>query len=130
MEACIILVKCTIKKCCDTNSDKHLALLQIRMMPIGPGLPNTVKLLFNQPTRGIMPIINRIPISKDNDDEHHKALLWRQTKNDRKHDTTRNYTLLPIGSTVVVQREDGNRCTHGKIVGKGDHHHHDCDTVV
>ena len=32
--------------------------------------------------------------------------------------------LLPIGSTVVVQQEDGGPWTHGTIVGKGDHNHH------
>ena len=38
------------------------------MMPPGPGLPNPATLIFNWPTRGIMPIINRILISIDNDD--------------------------------------------------------------
>ena len=72
-----------------------------------------------------MPIINRIPISTDNDDEHHKPLVESQTKTDRKHDPARNYSILPIMSTVAVKREDGNRWTQGTIVGKGDHNHHD-----
>ena len=33
--------------------------------------------------------------------------------------------ILPIGSTVVGQRQDGYRLTHGTIVEKGDHNHHD-----
>ena len=70
-------------------------------------------------------MINRIPISIDNDDEHHKALVKRQTKNDKNHDTTRNYSILPIAFTVAVQREDGDRWIHGTIIGKGDHNHHD-----
>ena len=37
-------------------------------------------LLFNHPTRGIIPIINVIPISIDNDDDHHETLVIRQTK--------------------------------------------------
>ena len=47
-----------------------------------------------------MPIINRILISINNDDELHKVLFERQTKDDTKHDITRNYSTLPIGSTV------------------------------
>ena len=54
-----------------------------------------------------MPIINRILISIDSDDEFHK--VKRQTKNDKKYDTARNYSVLPIGSTVAVQRADGDR---------------------
>ena len=64
-----------------------------------------------------------MPINIVNDDEHYKVLVKRQTKNDKKYDTARNYTLLPIGSIVAVQREDGNRWTHGTIVGKRDYNH-------
>ena len=35
VEACIMFVKCTIKKCLDNNNDVNLALLQIRSMLIG-----------------------------------------------------------------------------------------------
>ena len=63
-----------------TKSYIHLALLQVRMMLLGPGLPSPATLLFNCPTRGIMPIINTVLISIDNDDEHHKAFIVRQTK--------------------------------------------------
>ena len=70
-------------------------------------------------------MIYRTLISIDNDDEHHKALVERQTKNDKKHDTAKNYSILPIGPTVPVQREDGDRWAHGTIIGKGDHNHHD-----
>ena len=69
-----------MKKCNDTTSDIHLALLQVRMMLIGPELPSPGTLLFNHPTRSIMPIINRASISIANDDEHFKALVERQTK--------------------------------------------------
>ena len=71
--ASIKLINLYTQKCHDTNSDIHLALLQIRMMSLGPGLPSSATLLFNQIRRGIMPIINRIQISIDNDDLHHKA---------------------------------------------------------
>ena len=93
------------------------------MMPLGPGLPSSGTLLCNHPKRSTIPLINRPPISIDNDDEHHKALLTRQTQNDKKHDTARYYTLLPIRSAVVVWREDSDRWTHATIVGKGYNNH-------
>ena len=48
----------------------------------------------------------------------------------RNNDTARNYTLLPIGSTVAVQREDGDRCTHGRIVGKEDYNHNNQSYII
>ena len=95
VEVYIKLVKCTMKKCGDTKSDIHLALLQVRMMPLGPGLPSPATLLFNCSARGIMPIINRLPIGIDNDDEHHLVLVKRQTKNDKKYDTARIILFFP-----------------------------------
>ena len=49
-----------------------------------------------------MPIINRLTINLDNDDEHYEALLNGQAKNDKKYDTARNYGLFSIGSSVAV----------------------------
>ena len=49
----------------------------------------------------------------------------RQTKNDKDKDTSKNFVSLPLGSTVVVQCEDGGPWTHGTIEGKGNHNHHD-----
>ena len=46
VEACVKLVKCTVKKCCDTISDIHLALLQVRMMPLRPGLSSPATHLY------------------------------------------------------------------------------------
>ena len=72
-----------------------------------------------------MPVIKRLLMGIDNDDEHHKALIIRQTKNDKDKDTSKNFVSLPVGSTVVVQHEDGGPWTHGIIEGKGNHKHHD-----
>ena len=77
-----------------------------------------------------MPILTRLLINIHNDDEHHKAVVKRQTKMIKEHDTTRNYSILPIGSTVAVQREDSYRWTHGTILGKGDHNHLDCSYII
>ena len=35
------------EKCFDTVSDPHIALLQIRSTPLGPGLSDFATLLFN-----------------------------------------------------------------------------------
>ena len=75
-------------------------------MPLGPALPSPATLLFNHPTRGIMPIVDRLMISLNNDDEHYKALAERQTK-------MIGIMILPeiisIWSTVAVQWEDSDR---------------------
>ena len=50
-----------------------------------------------------MPIINRLPITLDNDGEHYDMLVNRQTRNDKKYDSASNYASFSIGSTIVVQ---------------------------
>ena len=62
--------------------DPHIASLHFRMTPLELRLPSLGTMLFNCPIRGIMPIINRPPISK----EHYEVLVLvlvlvnRQTK--------------------------------------------------
>ena len=68
-----------------------------------PGLQIPTILLFNYPIRGIMPTINRPLFFVSNSNEHYEALVQRQTKNDKNHNTSRNYAVIPIGSTVAVQ---------------------------
>ena len=46
VKACIIFVKCTLKKCSDSKGDPHIALLQIHMTPMGPGLPSPATMLI------------------------------------------------------------------------------------
>ena len=71
-----------------------------------------------------MPIINRIPINSDNDEDHYETLIKRQVRNDKNYDTARNYDIFSIGSTVAVQQEYGGPWwTHGTIVGAGSHNH-------
>ena len=70
-----------------------------------------------------MPIINRMPINSDNDDDHYKGLVKRQIRNNKTCDTARNYDLFLIGSTVAAQQGDGGLLTHGRVVGIGDHNH-------
>ena len=47
-----------------------------------------------------MSTINRPPIGINNDDEHSKALVKRQTKNDKNHDISRNYALISYSNRV------------------------------
>ena len=89
------LIKLTMKKCIDSRNDMHIALLQIRTTPMGQGLHCPATLLFNGPVRGIMPVINRLPIGTNND-EHHKALVDRQCKTNQDKDTSKNLVSLPI----------------------------------
>ena len=86
-----------------------MVLLQIRTKPLGQGLPSPATLLFNHPVCGLMTVIDRKPISIDNDDEH---LIHRQGKNDLNNDTSRNFVSIPIESTVAVQQDDELQ-THG-----------------
>ena len=80
-----------------------MVLLQIRTTPLGQGLPSLATLLFNCLVCSIMPVLDRKPVSVDNDDEHHKKLTHRQGKNDPNNDTSQVFASIPIGSTVVVQ---------------------------
>ena len=51
-------------------------------------------------------------------------LMHRQSKNDSNNDASQAFASIPIGSTVVVQWEDGAPWTHGMIIGKDNHNHH------
>ena len=101
-----------------------MASLQIRATPLGQGLPSPATLLFNCQVCGIMPVIDRKPVSVDDDKEHRKNLMHRQSKNDPNNDASQVFVSIPIGSTVAVQWEDRGLWTHGTIVGKGHHNHH------
>ena len=48
-----------------------------------------------------MPVLDRKPIGRDNDDEHHSRLIDRQYKNN--NDASPIFASIPIGSTVAVQ---------------------------
>ena len=100
-----------------------MALLQIHTTPLGQGLLSPATLMFKRQVHGIMPVLDHRPIGQDCDDDHHSKLVDRQHKNN--NDTSPVFTSIPIGSAVVVQREDGGLWTHGTIVGTGDHNHHD-----
>ena len=100
-------------------------IVQIHTTPLGQGLLSPATLLFNCLVCDVIPIINRKPIGRDSDNEHHSKLVHRQHKNVTSNDASPVFASIPIGSTVAVQQEDSGPWTHGAIVEKGDHHHHD-----
>ena len=53
-----------------------------------------------------MPIINRLSINANNEDEHFEALVNKQTRNEKNYDISRNYDSFSIGSTVAVVGRD------------------------
>ena len=90
-------------------------------------LPSPAMLLLNHLIRGITPIINRLPINSNNDDDHYEELVKRQMKHDESHDTFRNYNSSPV---VVVKQENGRLWSHGTVSGKGDHNYNNrCYTI-
>ena len=103
VEAWIKFIKCTLKKCFDSRVDPYIVLLQIHMTPLGQGLSSPATMLFTHLIRGIMPIINRPPVGKDNDQEHYEVIIKRQMKDDKTKDTPKVYVSISIGCTVVVQ---------------------------
>ena len=87
-------------------------------------------MLFKCPIRDIMPVISRPLVGIDSDDEHHKVIIKRQTKNEKDKDTSKNFVPLPTGSTVAVECEDGGLWIHGTIEGKGDHNHRNRSYII
>ena len=47
------------EKCFDTNTCVNLALLQMRFMPVGQGLPHPATFLVKRPFRGLMPRLTK-----------------------------------------------------------------------
>ena len=88
----------------------HIALL------FGPGKTSPTSLILTHRIRAIMPMVNKLPISPNNSDEHYETLVKRQK--DSKHDTPRKYEFFPIGTIVVFQSEDGRLRYSGTVVGK------------
>ena len=64
----------------DSGGDIHMVLLQICTIPMEQGLPSPATLLFDHLVHSVMPVIDRKPVTADNDDEHHIKLMHRQSK--------------------------------------------------
>ena len=66
-----------LKKSFYSKGDPHIALLQIRMAPLEPGLLSLATMLFICPIRGIMPMSNRPPSGIDKEKEHYEGQVTR-----------------------------------------------------
>ena len=80
MEAHINFVKCTIKKCFDTNNNVNLALLQMRSTPIGNGWLSPAIVLFIGLISGLLTKIHKTPMLYEYDDVHCDALKQMQQR--------------------------------------------------
>ena len=79
--------------------------------------------MFNRPIRALLLQIGRDPININNDDEYYKALKPRQEAYTMNNNAHKDSTFFSVGSTVVVQMEDGGPWMHSVIVdGNGKHH--------
>ena len=73
-----------------------------------------------------MPIINRLLINSNNDDEHYKVLVTRQTRNDKNHETARrgyhNHNnrscMIRIFKTGKITTRNSKYITATSITGK------------
>ena len=79
----------------DTNNNVNLALLQVRSSHIGAGLSCPTMLLFNRPTRCLLPQMNREPIDINNDDAKYETLKAYQEKCVKDIDTPKRLTFSP-----------------------------------
>ena len=82
------------------------------------GLPIPANILFKRLKRHLLYKVNRMPILYDYEDEHYGALKQRQQW-PSKYGTQKDFATIPVGMTIVVQREDGSPWTHGTVVGHG-----------
>ena len=86
--------------------------------PTRARLAKTSNITVNWLVHDIIPVLDRKPIGRDYDDEHHSRLIDRQHKNN--NDASPIFVSVPIGSAIGVQWEDSGLWTHGTIVGTGD----------
>ena len=75
-----------------------------------------------------MAVLDCKSIGQDCDDDHYNKQVGRQQKNN--NDALPVFACIPIGSAVVVQREDGRLWTHGTVFDTGNHNHHDRSYIV
>ena len=74
-------------------------------------------MLFNKPTRGLLPQMNREHKNINNDDAQYEALKVHKDKYVKDNDACKDSLSFPIGSTVVVKCEDGGPWIHKVIEG-------------
>ena len=118
------ICKVNYDKYIENNNDVNVALLQIRSTLITLGLPSLATILFKQPIRGMLLKINRPPLFYNYDEDHYDKPKLRQDKIAKNNDTLKDHTLISIGSTVALQREDGRPQMHGMVMDHSNSDHH------
>ena len=68
--------------CFVTNTDRYMALLQIRSTPLGP-VCHIWQHSSTRPTRGLLLKLSRIPMVVNNDEDKHSAPVERQQQNNK-----------------------------------------------
>ena len=111
-EVSLKLIKCSLRKCFDTDHDVYPVLLPIHLTSIGPGLLSPAVLLFNITIRCLMPKISRPP--------YYSIMMMvipclnrKATNIDKKKDTCQSSPFLHTRSPAAVHRGDDSPWTHG-----------------
>ena len=102
-EMCIKVVKKTMKKCYETDAGINMSLIQIRSIPISPGLQSLSMLLLNRPSRGLLLKLNKAPLVCNNNESNHTVLTNRQPQSNKEAGVHISFSFLPVVSTIVVQ---------------------------
>ena len=95
----------------------YMSILLVRATQISSGLPRPAMLLFNRPSRCILPRFSRLPIGCGTNESKHSALINWQPQTSTGIDTHKIIHFLVTGSTVAVQWEDEGPLIHGIMVG-------------
>ena len=118
------------QKCFVNNDDINPVLLQIRSMPMHVGLPCPATLLFNIPTKDMLPLINRDPININVVDVNYEALKAWQDKYLKDNDTHKDSLSFHIESIVTVLWEDDGPWMHGATVETNSTYHNGYSLLV
>ena len=84
----------------------YMSLLQIRLTSISPRLPSSATLLFNRPSRGLLPSLSRPPIVCDNYENIHTFRPGRQPWSNKEVETLVNilFSTYSITCSDVARR--------------------------
>ena len=119
-----------MKSCFETNAVINLAVLQVRLMPNGSGLPRPIAIPLHIPIQGLLPKLNRLPIVYYYYEDPYNSLNFIQCKILKNNDTLKENIILSAESEVAVKRKDSTPCTHSKFIEHGDGDHNESSYKV
>ena len=106
----------------------NLALLKIPSLLGLLGLPSGATVLFNRPSKGLMPRLNRTSINGNED--HYNTLRMCQYKYIRNNDTLKEPFLIPTGSTAAVHCKYYAPWIPGMVLENAEPNHNPCSYRV